>query len=85
MAVAIAVQARLFARLRELAGTDRESLALPDGATLSDAFDALARAHPGLESHRPGVLVALNQEFSSWDAVLADGDEVAFIPPVTMG
>ena len=85
MAVAIAVRARLFARLRELAGTDTASLELPAGSTLSDVYDVLALAHPGLQPHREGVLVARNQEFSAWDAVVADGDEVAFIPPVSGG
>jgi len=85
MAVAIAVRARLFARLRELAGTDNESVELPTGSNVADVFDAVARLHPGLAADRNAVRVALNQEFVDWDAVVADGDEVAFIPPVSGG
>jgi molybdopterin synthase catalytic subunit len=85
MAVAIAVRARLFARLRELAGTDTESVELPTGSNVADVFDAVARLHPGLAADRNAVRVALNQEFVDWDAVVADGDEVAFIPPVSGG
>jgi molybdopterin synthase catalytic subunit len=85
MAVAIAVRARLFARLRELAGTDNESVELPTGSNVADVFDAVVRLHPGLAADRNAVRVALNQEFVDWDAVVADGDEVAFIPPVSGG
>jgi molybdopterin synthase catalytic subunit len=85
MAVAIAVRARLFARLREQAGTDDENVELQAGSTVSDVYEALRRAHPALESNRNAVRAALNQEFADWDAVVADRDEVAFIPPVSGG
>jgi molybdopterin converting factor subunit 1 len=85
MAVAIAVRARLFARLRELAGTDAESVELPTGSNVADVYDALKRLHRGLEADRNAIRVALNQEFVDWDAPVADGDEVAFIPPVSGG
>ena len=85
MAVAIAVRARLFARLRELAGTDAESIELPTGSNVSDVYDAVRRLHPGLDADRNAVRAALNQEFVDWDASVADGDEVAFIPPVSGG
>jgi molybdopterin synthase catalytic subunit len=85
MAVAIAVRARLFARLREQAGTDDENVELQAGSTVSDVYEALRRAHPALEANRDGVRAALNQEFADWDAVVADRDEIAFIPPVSGG
>jgi molybdopterin converting factor subunit 1 len=85
MAVAIAVRARLFARLREQAGTDDENVELPAGSTVSDVYETLRRAHPALEANRNVVRAALNQEFADWDAVVADRDEVAFIPPVSGG
>jgi molybdopterin converting factor subunit 1 len=85
MAVAISVRARLFARLREQAGTDDENVELPAGSTVSDVYETLRRRHPALESNRNAVRAALNQEFADWDAVVADRDEVAFIPPVSGG
>ena len=85
MAVAIAVRARLFARLREQAGTDAENVGLPAGSTIADVYEAIRRLHPGLQADRNAVRAALNQEFAGWDAVVADGDEVAFIPPVSGG
>ena len=85
MAVAIAVRTRLFARLRELAGTDSENVEVRAGATVADVYNALRKSHPGLDVSRESVRAAVNQEFADWDVVVADGDEVAFIPPVSGG
>jgi len=82
--VAIALRARLFARLRELAGIDAEELKVGRGATLADVYDELLAAHPALPP-RAEVRAALNQEFVDWSAQVSDGDEVAFIPPVSGG
>jgi len=85
MAVAIAVRARFFARLREQAGTDSESVEVERGSTVADVYDALRKAHPALDPNRESVRVAVNQEFGDWDVIVAAGDEVAFIPPVSGG
>ncbi len=85
MAVAIAVRTRLFARLRELArAPETEMVELPAGSSLADAYEALRSRHPGLPE-RSGVRAALNLEFSDWTAQVEDGDELAFIPPVSGG
>ena len=75
----------LFARLRELAGVAGLDLQLPAGTTAAGVYSELARLHPGLNADPGGIRVAVNQEFSEWSAVLGDGDEVAFIPPVSGG
>ena len=85
MPVAIAVRVRLFARLREQAGAETETLELPAGTTVADVYDALRAKHAALEADRNAVRAALNQEFKDWTAEVADGDEVAFIPPVSGG
>jgi molybdopterin converting factor subunit 1 len=84
VAVAIAVRVRFFARLRELAGTEVEVLHVPPGATLADAYDASRAKHPALPPPE-SVRAARNQEFADWTAPIANGDEVAFIPPVSGG
>jgi molybdopterin converting factor subunit 1 len=81
----IAIRARLFARLREQAGADIETVELPAGSSVAAVYEALRRAHPALGSDREAVRAALNQEFADWDAMVQDGDEVAFIPPVSGG
>src|ERR1700730_4261889 len=85
MALAIAVRARLCPRLRDQAGTDSENIELPAGSNVSDVFDALRKQRPGLVADRNAVRAAVNQEFTDWDTAVADGDEVAFIPPVSGG
>lgn len=85
MAVAIAVRVRLFARLREQAGFETQGLEVPQGSTLADVYDNLRRTCPGLEPDRESVRGAINQEFSDWNTVVSQGDEVAFIPPVSGG
>jgi MoaE-MoaD fusion protein len=84
MAVAIAVRTRLFARLREQAGTDSETVEVREGATVDDVYDALQTLHPALPNHE-SVRAAVNQEFVEWGRKVAAGDEVAFIPPVSGG
>ena len=85
MAVAIAVHVLLFARLREQAGTDSEKVEVPAGSTVAEVYDALRKSHPQLEPMGESVRAAVNQEFADWDVLVADGDEVAFIPPVSGG
>jgi len=83
--VAIAVRCRFFARLREQAGTETETVEVPPGSTADDVYEALRRSHPALEPNRDAVRVAVNQEFRDWGTTVAEGDELAFIPPVSGG
>ena len=78
------ITARLFARLREQAGTDCEQVEVP-GGTVADVYRALRRLHPDLEPELALIRPARNQSFAEWDERVADGDEVAFIPPVSGG
>jgi molybdopterin synthase catalytic subunit/molybdopterin converting factor small subunit len=78
------VTVRCFATLRELAA-DRTQVTLLPGATVADAWAALAATHPGLVPHRPFVRPARNGAYAAWEAALADGDQVAFLPPVSGG
>jgi len=78
------VSVRCFATLRELAG-DRTPLTLHPGALVDDAWAALAELHPALRPHRPYVRAARNGEYAAWDAPLVEGDQVAFLPPVSGG
>lgn len=78
------IVARCFAQLRELA-TDRCELALAEGATLADAWTALAERHPAIEPHRPYVRAARNGAYAPWNEPLTDDDVIAFLPPVSGG
>lgn len=78
------VTARCFATLREVAA-DRAELDLPEGSTLGAAWEAMVARHPGLAPHRPFVRAARNRAYAGWDTMLADDDELAFMPPVSGG
>jgi molybdenum cofactor biosynthesis protein MoaC/molybdopterin converting factor subunit 1 len=82
----VQVELRLFAILRERAGTDRLTLELADGATVDDALAAVGR-RPELTEliERMPVRVALNREYVDGSASVAAGDELALIPPVSGG
>jgi len=78
-----------FARLRETLGTSAERLALPAGVRDLEGLRALLIARGGawgeeLAPHKP-VRAAVNQAMAAGDTAVADGDEVAFFPPVTGG
>jgi molybdopterin synthase catalytic subunit len=76
----VRIVARLFAGLRERAGTAERRLDLAAGATVGDVWPAL-----GLGDEPDGLLYAVNRAYADRDRVLAEGDEVAVIPPVSGG
>ena len=74
------IRVRLFAGLRERAGTGSLDLDVANGATVADVWPAL-----GLGTEPDGLLYAVNRSYSERSAALAQGDEVAVIPPVSGG
>ncbi len=78
------VEIRCFASLREVS-TGRITLELPDAASIEDAWKQLAERFPGVVAHRPYVRTARNGAYAGWDQPLTDGDQVAFLPPVSGG
>ena len=79
----ICVRVRLFASYREAAGTRELEAPLPAGACVRDLVDLLAARLPSLRT-APGM-VAVNHTYVGPDFQLHDGDEAAFIPPVSGG
>jgi len=73
----VPVTVRLFAGLRERAGWSRREV---EAATVADVWRALE-----LGDEPAGLLYAVNKEYATPDRALADGDEVALIPPVSGG
>ena len=71
---------RLFAGLRERAGTDELELELPDGACVRDALERLGDVIDGAP-----VVLAVNRTYADDGDPLRPGDEVALIPPVSGG
>ncbi len=74
------VRVRLFAGLRERAGTAEVALELPDGAVVRDALAQMQALTDGVP-----VVLAVNQEYAGAEEPLHPGDELALIPPVSGG
>ena len=74
------VRVKLFAALREQAGTRERELELADGAGVGDVWGAL-----GLGAEPQGLVYAVNRSYVERETRLQDGDEVAVIPPVSGG
>jgi sulfur-carrier protein len=79
------VTVRLFARLRELAGASELQQDLPDDALARTSWEALVREYPALRDYDRAISCAVNEEYVRLTTRLADGDEVAFLPPVSGG
>ncbi len=78
------IKVRNFGIARDLCGGPLTELELPDGATAADLRDALGERFPGLLRLK-SFLLAVNEAYSEPSDVLAEGDDVAVIPPVSGG
>jgi molybdopterin converting factor subunit 1 len=79
------VTVRLFARLRDLAGSGELIRDVPEQATVRTVWQSLISEMPALEEYERTMSVAVNADYSKMTASVADGDEVAFLPPVSGG
>jgi molybdopterin converting factor subunit 1 len=79
------VTVRLFARLREIVGAGELAREVPEGGTARSAWDALVAEFPGLGPYATSISVAVNEEYARLTTAVKDGDEVAFLPPVSGG
>ena len=78
------VSVRFFALYRERAGVSQTEVELPEGSTPEELLRRLRSVYTSLPLS-DSVLIAVNSEYASLGAPLREGDEVAFIPPVSGG
>ena len=79
------VTVRLFARLRDLAGSGELVRDVPAPATVQSVWRSLVAEMPALQDYERTMSVAVNADYSKMTATVTDGDEVAFLPPVSGG
>jgi molybdopterin converting factor subunit 1 len=79
------VTVRLFARLRDIAGTAELARDIPSGSTIGSVWRQLATDYPELGPYERSISSAVNFDYARMDTELRDGDEVAFLPPVSGG
>jgi MoaE-MoaD fusion protein len=81
----VQVRVLFFGLLRDIVGKSEDVLDLRDGASLGTVFDHYASAFPRLDAVRKSIVLARNQQFSPSGTLVENGDEVAFLPPVSGG
>lgn len=79
------VQVLFFGPTHDLTGFDRDQVELAEGETLDDLWRGYERRFPRLREMAGSLAAAVNQEFAERSQVLREGDEVAFLPPVSGG
>ena len=79
------VTVRLFARLRDITGTSELARDVAPGATIGDVWRQLAGEFPALASYERSISSAVNADYAKMDQKIGDGDEIAFLPPVSGG
>jgi molybdopterin synthase catalytic subunit len=81
----VQVTVRLFGPIREEVGAKELSVELPEGSRISDLRRRLGEDHPVFDRFEGRLASSLNLDLAPASAVLHDGDEVAFLPPVAGG
>ena len=79
------VRLLFFAVLRDIAGNDERELSLEEGTTAHDVWESLRKSYVKLADYTQPPMIAINETYAAPEAVLRDGDELAFIPPVAGG
>ncbi len=81
----IRVQIRFFAGHRDIVGTTTMLYQVEPGTTVGALWEQLIATFPRLKGYSGRLLYAVNQQFAELSTELHDGDEVAYIPPVSGG
>jgi len=81
----MSIRVLFFASLADIAGGRESSVEAGEVTDIASVFSKFAEKFPEMEGHRSSALFALNSEFVRPDSPVRDGDEVAFLPPVSGG
>jgi len=81
----VRVTVRLFARLTDIAGSAELTRDVAPGATIGTLWRELVSEYPELSEYERSMSSAVNADYAKMNHVLRDGDEVAFLPPVSGG
>jgi MoaE-MoaD fusion protein len=81
----VRIRVLFFGVLHDIVGLKEDSLDLADGARLETVFEHYAGKFPRFREMSSSVVLALNHQFSSPGTAISEGDEVAFLPPVSGG
>jgi molybdopterin converting factor subunit 1 len=81
----VRVKVLFFGMLKDIVGRSEDHIELADGARLDDVFTRYASDFPRLTDLELSIVLACNHEFCDRSAAIREGDEIAFLPPVSGG
>jgi molybdopterin converting factor subunit 1 len=81
----MSIRILFFASLADATGMSETELEAVDYPDVASIYARFAKDFPKLKAYRKSILYAINQEFARPDSPVSDGDEVAFLPPVSGG
>jgi molybdopterin converting factor subunit 1 len=81
----VRVTVKLFARLRDVAGTAEMTRDIESGSTVRTVWRQLSAEFPEFALYERSISTAVNADYARMDQALVEGDEVAFLPPVSGG
>ncbi|MFN7918816.1 MAG: molybdenum cofactor biosynthesis protein MoaE [Bryobacteraceae bacterium] len=79
------VRVLFFGQVKDLVGRSADELDLAHGGSVQDVFDHYAAGRPDLRKFESSIVLARNHEFADRSAAISEGDEIAFLPPVSGG
>ncbi|GAC1436914.1 MAG: molybdenum cofactor biosynthesis protein MoaE [Terriglobales bacterium] len=79
------VRVLFFGLLKDVIGKENDTLSLAESATVSSVVDHYRQKSPRFKELLPSLAISVNEEYASTGTKLSDGDEVAFLPPVSGG
>ena len=79
------IRVLFFGLLKDLAGRSEDQIEVAEGASLRQVFDTYATQIPRMKEMAGSIVLAHNQAFADPSTLVSDGDEVAFLPPVSGG
>jgi len=81
----VRIRVLFFGVLRDVTGLREDSIEVPDGGLASSVFEHYSHRFPRLREMSASIVLAVNQKFCAPTEALAEGDELAFLPPVSGG
>ncbi len=81
----IRVKVLFFGRLKDAFGGGEDAIDIALPADVEALFAQYAARNPHLQQYRTSLVASCNREFVDWGTTLRNGDEVAFLPPVSGG
>jgi molybdopterin converting factor subunit 1 len=81
----VRVKVLFFGMLKDIAGRSEDHIEVAAGERLGEVFERYARQFPRMEQMASSIVLACNQQFCDPSTAVADGDEIAFLPPVSGG